>query len=86
MREPAWYQSAIIYQTHVRAFLDTDGDGIGDFGGLTSRLPYIRDLGATAVWLLPFYASPLRDGGYDIADYRRIHPQYGTLEDFFSLM
>lgn len=83
--EPAgrlWYQDAIIYQLHVRAFLDSNGDGIGDFPGLTSKLDYIQDLGVTAIWLLPFFVSPLRDDGYDIADYTRVHPAYGTLEDF----
>jgi maltose alpha-D-glucosyltransferase/alpha-amylase len=77
-----WYKDAIIYQTHVRAFADSNDDGIGDFRGLTERLDYIADLGATAVWLLPFYPSPLRDDGYDIADYTGINPAYGNLEDF----
>ena len=63
---------------HVKAFFDTNGDGIGDFRGLTEKLDYLRDLGVTAIWLLPFYPSPLRDDGYDIADYRNIHPAYGT--------
>ncbi|HZD04411.1 MAG TPA: alpha-amylase family glycosyl hydrolase, partial [Longimicrobiales bacterium] len=79
---PRWYQEAIIYQLHVRAFQDSNGDGIGDFRGLTQRLDYLQDLGVTAVWLLPFYPSPLRDDGYDIADYRSIHPSYGTMGDF----
>src|SRR5690606_34791276 len=69
MSDPRWYQEAIIYQTHVRAFQDSNNDGIGDFRGLTSRLDYLVDLGVTAVWLLPFYPSPLKDDGYDIADY-----------------
>ena len=77
-----WYKDAIIYQLHVKAFCDSDDDGIGDFGGLTRKLPYLRDLGVTALWLLPFYPSPLRDDGYDIADYYGIHPDYGTLKDF----
>jgi maltose alpha-D-glucosyltransferase/alpha-amylase len=77
-----WYRDAVIYQTHVKAFADSNGDGIGDFRGLTERLDYIADLGATAIWLLPFYPSPLRDDGYDIADYRDINPAYGTFEDF----
>jgi maltose alpha-D-glucosyltransferase / alpha-amylase len=76
-----WYQDAVIYQLHVKAFADGNGDGIGDFAGLIDKLPYVRDLGATAVWLLPFYPSPLRDDGYDIADYRSVHPAYGTLRD-----
>ena len=78
---PQWYKDAIIYQLHVKAFSDSNGDGIGDFRGLTSRLDHIKELGATAIWLLPFYPSPLRDDGYDIADYVDVHPSYGTLED-----
>ena len=77
-----WYKDAVIYELHVRAFQDSDGDGIGDFRGLASRLDYLQDLGVTALWLLPFYPSPLRDDGYDISDYRRVHPSYGTLRDF----
>ena len=80
--DPEWYRDAIIYQLHVKAFDDSSGDGAGDFAGLTARLDYIADLGVTAVWLLPFYPSPLRDDGYDIADYTRVHPDYGTLRDF----
>ena len=72
----------MIYQLHVRAFCDTNDDGIGDFRGLTRKLDYLQDLGVTAIWLLPFYPSPLRDDGYDIADYYGIHPKYGTLHDF----
>jgi len=82
----AWYRDAIIYEAHVRAFRDEDGDGIGDFRGLTSKLDYLRDLGITALWLLPFYPSPLRDDGYDIADYKSIHPAYGTMRDFRRLL
>ncbi len=81
-RDPLWYKDAIIYEVHVRAFFDSDGDGRGDFQGLTSRLDYLRDLGITAIWLLPFYPSPWRDDGYDISDYTNVHPAYGTLEDF----
>ncbi|MFC0082756.1 maltose alpha-D-glucosyltransferase [Aciditerrimonas ferrireducens] len=77
-----WYKDAVIYEVHVRAFQDSNGDGIGDFRGLTSRLDYLQDLGVTAVWLLPFYPSPLRDDGYDISDYRRVNPSYGSLRDF----
>jgi maltose alpha-D-glucosyltransferase / alpha-amylase len=77
-----WYKDAIIYELHVRTFFDSDGDGIGDFAGLTTRLDYLHDLGITAIWLLPFYPSPLRDDGYDIADYTHVHPEYGTLRDF----
>jgi len=80
--DPLWYKDAIIYEVHVRAFHDNDVDGFGDFRGLTQKLDYLEDLGVTAVWLLPFYPSPLKDDGYDIADYTSVHPQYGTLEDF----
>jgi len=80
--EPFWYKSGVIYEVHVRAFYDGDGDGMGDFRGLTEKLDYIKDLGVTALWLLPFYPSPLKDDGYDIADYFSIHPMYGTLNDF----
>ena len=80
--DPLWYKDAIIYEVHVRAFADSNGDGIGDFRGLASKLDYIQDLGVTALWLLPFYPSPLRDDGYDIADYENVHPSYGTLDDF----
>jgi maltose alpha-D-glucosyltransferase/alpha-amylase len=77
-----WYKEALIYQLHVRAFCDSNGDGIGDFAGLTSKLDYLADLGVNAIWLLPFYPSPLRDDGYDIADYTCVHANYGKLEDF----
>jgi maltose alpha-D-glucosyltransferase/alpha-amylase len=77
-----WYKDAVIYEVHVRAFCDSNADGIGDFPGLISKLDYIQDLGVTAIWLLPFYPSPLRDDGYDIADYFNVHPAYGTLGDF----
>jgi maltose alpha-D-glucosyltransferase/alpha-amylase len=80
--DPEWYRDAVIYEAHVRAFQDSDGDGIGDFKGLTRRLDYLQDLGVTAIWLLPFYPSPLKDDGYDIADYTGVHPAYGTLRDF----
>ena len=79
--DPQWYRDAIIYEVHVRAFMDGNGDGIGDFEGLTARLDYLADLGVTAIWLLPFYPSPLRDDGYDIADYTSVHPDYGNLRD-----
>src|SRR5688572_31871371 len=68
--DPSWYKDAVIYEAHVRAFYDSNGDGIGDFPGLTQKLPYLHNLGVTCLWLLPFYPSPLRDDGYDIADYR----------------
>jgi maltose alpha-D-glucosyltransferase/alpha-amylase len=80
--DPLWYKDAIIYQLHVRAFFDSNNDGTGDFRGLTRRLDYIQDLGVNTIWLLPFYPSPLRDDGYDIADYRNIYPDYGTRRDF----
>jgi maltose alpha-D-glucosyltransferase / alpha-amylase len=79
---PTWYKDAIIYELHVRAFKDSDDDGIGDFRGLVEQLDYIQDLGVTAIWLLPFYPSPLKDDGYDIADYTAIHPSYGNMRDF----
>ena len=79
---PDWYKDAVIYEVHVRAFGDSNGDGIGDFDGLTARLDYLQQLGVTALWLLPFYPSPLRDDGYDIADYGDIHPSYGDLKAF----
>jgi maltose alpha-D-glucosyltransferase/alpha-amylase len=80
--DPEWYKDALIYELHVRAFADSNADGIGDFAGLLEKLDYLADLGVTALWLLPFYPSPLRDGGYDISDYFGIHPNYGTLDDF----
>ncbi len=80
--DPEWYKDALIYELHVRAYADSNGDGIGDFAGLVEKLDYLADLGVTALWLLPFYPSPLRDGGYDIADYFGIHANYGTLDDF----
>jgi maltose alpha-D-glucosyltransferase/alpha-amylase len=79
--DPLWYKDAIIYELHVRAFHDANGDGIGDFRGLTQKLDYLQDLGVTALWLLPFYPSPLRDDGYDIAYYADVHKSYGTLKD-----
>jgi maltose alpha-D-glucosyltransferase / alpha-amylase len=80
--DPLWYKDALIYQLHVKAFFDANNDGIGDFEGLTRKLDYLQDLGVTALWLLPFYPSPLRDDGYDIADYKSIHPSYGRMADF----
>jgi maltose alpha-D-glucosyltransferase/alpha-amylase len=77
-----WYKDAVIYEIHVRAYADSDGDGRGDFQGLTSKLDYLRELGVTALWILPFYPSPWRDDGYDISDYTSVHPAYGSLEDF----
>ena len=82
MQDHPWYRDAIIYEVHIRSFFDSDGDGIGDLPGLIQRLDYIKSLGVTALWLLPFYPSPLKDDGYDIASYTEIHPDYGTLNDF----
>ncbi|MEO5329358.1 MAG: maltose alpha-D-glucosyltransferase [Magnetococcus sp. THC-1_WYH] len=83
---PLWYQNAIIYELHVRAFYDSNGDGIGDFVGLTQKLDYLQDLGVNTLWLLPFYPSPFKDDGYDIADYLNISPEYGTLDDFSTFI
>src|SRR5438477_1953941 len=84
--QAGWYKDAIIYQVHVRSFSDSNGDGIGDFQGLAQRLDYVQELGVTAIWVMPFYPSPLRDDGYDISDYRSVHPSYGTLEDFKAFL
>ena len=84
--DPLWYKDAIIYQLHVKAFMDSDGDGIGDFKGLSQKLDYLQSLGVTAIWLLPFYPSPLRDDGYDISEYCDIHPSYGNLKDFKAFL
>ena len=80
--DPLWYKDAIIYEIHVRAFMDSNADGIGDFPGLLSKLDYLQDLGVTCIWLLPFFPSPLRDDGYDIANYVDVNPSYGTIDDF----
>ena len=82
MSDQLWFKDAVIYEAHVRAFLDSSGDGVGDFPGLISKLYYIADLGVNAIWLLPFYPSPRLDDGYDISDYRSVHPEYGTMADF----
>ncbi len=84
--DPLWYKDAIIYEVRVRSFFDSSGDGIGDFKGLTAKLGYLKSLGVTAVWLLPFYPSPQRDDGYDIANYTEVHPDCGTLQDFRSFL
>src|SRR5437867_1576211 len=84
--DPLWYKDAIIYETHVKAFFDSNGDGVGDFPGLLDKLDYLQDLGVTCLWLLPFFPSPLRDDGYDIADYVNVHPLYGTLDDFKTFL
>ncbi len=82
VQDPLWYKDAIIYELHVRAFMDSNNDGIGDFPGLIQKLDYLQDLGVTCLWLLPFFPSPLRDDGYDISDYLTVNPSYGTVEDF----
>src|SRR5687768_3463805 len=78
----AWHLDAVFYELSIKAFFDSNGDGIGDFPGLTTKLDHIAELGATCVWLLPFFPSPWRDDGYDVADYRAVHPAYGTIDDF----
>jgi len=80
--DPLWYKDAVIYQAHVKSFFDSNNDGIGDFPGLTQKLDYLQGLGVTCIWLLPFFPSPLKDDGYDIADYTTVHPSYGTVDDF----
>ncbi len=84
--DPLWYKDAIIYELHVKTFHDSDGDGMGDFRGLIEKLDYLQELGITAIWLLPFYPSPLRDDGYDIADYFEVNPKFGTLDDFRAFL
>ena len=84
--EELWYKDAVIYQLHVKAFFDSNQDGLGDFPGLLEKLDYVRDLGVNTIWLLPFYPSPMRDDGYDVADYHNVHPQYGTRNDVRQLI
>ena len=84
--DPLWYKDALIYELHVRAFKDSNADGIGDFPGLMQKLDYLQDLGVTCLWLLPFFPSPLKDDGYDISDYLGVHPMYGTIEDFQAFL
>ncbi|HET7752774.1 MAG TPA: maltose alpha-D-glucosyltransferase [Anaeromyxobacteraceae bacterium] len=84
--DPLWFKDAVIYETHVRAFFDKNNDGIGDFAGLIDKLDYLQDLGITCLWLLPFFPSPGRDDGYDVSDYRDVHPSYGSLADFRRLV
>src|SRR5258708_346331 len=84
--DPLWYKDAVIYELHVRAFFDSNNDGVGDFAGLLQKLDYLQDLGVTCIWLLPFFPSPLRDDGYDIADYVNVNPSYGTLDDFKAFL
>jgi maltose alpha-D-glucosyltransferase/alpha-amylase len=80
--DPLWYRDAVIYELHIKAYADADGDGIGDFQGLTKHLDHVQSLGVNTIWLLPFYPSPLRDDGYDVADYENVNPSYGSLDDF----
>jgi maltose alpha-D-glucosyltransferase / alpha-amylase len=82
MANPFWFKDAVIYQVHVKSFYDSNGDGMGDFRGLIEKIDYFNELGVTAIWLMPFYPSPMRDDGYDISDYYSVNPAYGTLEDF----
>ncbi len=82
MQDPLWFKDAVIYELHIKAFFDSDNNGTGDFTGLIQKLDYLQDLGVNTLWLLPFYPSPMRDDGYDISDYRNIHPEYGTMADF----
>src|SRR5215831_15953295 len=84
--DPLWYRDAVIYELHVKTFCDSDGDGMGDFRGLVEKLDYLQELGVTAIWLLPFYPSPMRDDGYDIADYFDVNPNFGTLDDFRAFL
>jgi maltose alpha-D-glucosyltransferase / alpha-amylase len=84
--DPLWFKDAVIYEVHVKAFCDSNNDGIGDFPGLMEKLDYLQDLGVTCLWLLPFFPSPLRDDGYDISDYMSVHPSYGTLEEFQNFL
>jgi len=84
--DPLWFKDAVIYELHVKAFFDSNGDGIGDFRGLTEKLDYVADLGVNTIWLLPFYPSPFRDDGYDVSDYHNINPAYGTRQDFRALV
>ncbi|HEY0797406.1 MAG TPA: maltose alpha-D-glucosyltransferase [Acidisarcina sp.] len=86
MSDPLWFKDAILYELHVRAFADSNNDGIGDFPGLLGKLDYLQDLGVTCIWLLPFFPSPLRDDGYDIQDYMGVNPSYGTLDDFTAFL
>jgi maltose alpha-D-glucosyltransferase / alpha-amylase len=85
-QDALWYKDAVIYQVHVRSFLDSSGDGNGDFRGLAQKLDYLQDLGINTLWLMPFFPSPLRDDGYDISDYRTVNPLYGTLDDFKNFL
>ncbi|HIY51252.1 MAG TPA: glucohydrolase, partial [Candidatus Olsenella avicola] len=80
-----WWKQAVVYQVYPRSFYDVNGDGLGDIRGVTARMGYLKSLGIDAIWLSPFYPSPLADGGYDVADYRNVDPRLGTLEDFDAM-
>src|SRR5438067_13529461 len=82
MSPAPWYEDAVFYELSVKSFFDGDNDGVGDFPGLARKLDYIQELGATCVWLLPYYPSPWRDDGYDVSDYRGVHPAHGSVQDF----
>ncbi len=84
--DPLWFKDAVLYELHVRAFFDSNDDGIGDLPGLIQKLDYLQGLGVTCLWLLPFFPSPLKDDGYDISDYLNVHPIYGTIEDFKTFL
>src|SRR5262245_52598655 len=84
--DPLWYKDAVFYQLHVKSFADSNGDGIGDFAGLTSKLDHLASLGVDCLWIQPMYPSPFRDDGYDISDYTNIHPSYGTLREFETFL
>src|SRR5688572_17054377 len=81
-----WWRDAVVYQVYVRSFADSDGDGLGDLPGITSRLPYLRDLGVDALWITPFYPSPQHDAGYDVSDYVDVDPRFGSLADAEALL
>ncbi|MGN6744058.1 MAG: alpha-amylase family glycosyl hydrolase, partial [Amnibacterium sp.] len=85
-RDPLWYKRAVFYEVMVRCFVDSNGDGTGDLGGLASRLDYLQWLGIDCLWLPPFYMSPLRDGGYDISDFKQVLPEFGTIDEFRDLV
>ena len=85
-QDPLWYKDAVLYELPVKSFADGNADGIGDFPGLLEKLDYLERLGVTCLWLTPFFPSPLKDDGYDIADYRNVHPNYGTLDDFRRIL